>query len=228
MKRKLVKLVIIVSISFILCINNGCLTAFYSAKVAKQGNFHIGLGTVNESSDSRGSMFYSSLFCRYGLPNDFDIGVSYRTFMVIPTFIMSGRKQFNFNNEIIDAITIDIGCGGGYFLLFNEFNCYVRNSFIKDEFAVTLGYGKCYRWTERFPDGGIWYEDDHVFTTRVSYEIKMGKINVIPFIYYKAMQKVGYGSLINLISHADNTYSHSGGWQAKYYGFGISFYFNFR
>ncbi len=226
MKKSQIKIIMIVLLLFILCINNGCLTSFYSAKVAKQGDFHIGLGVLNEDAYLYPLTFYSSIFYRYGLPNNFDIGASFRSTMIVPILTVSGRKQFNFNNRIIDAITVDIGLGGGYFSVFDEFNCYIKSSIIKGNFAFTWGYGKCYRWTMNLFDSNIWYEDDHVFTTRISYEIKIGKICMMPFIYTKAMQEVGYGSLINLILPTDETYSSGRGWQSKYYGLGISIYFD--
>ncbi len=217
MNRK--KIIILFHLLFILFFLNGCFITFYPAKIVNKGEQVIGLGVAAEKTSQSLSLFginpCNSFFIRYGILNNYDIGISIKNIYLIPLVTASVRKQFDFDNRIINALTVDLGCGGGgnYELI-----GFINSSIINNDFAVTFGFGAI----QIFP---IFSINTYNFTTRISYEIKMGKVNIMPFLCYESSQDFDKGSILTLISPEEYLIDEEK-WQTKKFGIGVSFYFN--
>ncbi len=217
MDRK--KTLILLHLLFILFFANGCFITFYPAKVAKKGEQFIGFGVVTEKTSQSVSIYgwrpCNSLFFRHGIFNKTDIGISIKNIYLYPQLTMSIRKQFDFKSNIINAMTIDIGCGVGSGYRSYRF---INSSIISNDFAITFGFGGTYYLLGLNP---YFYN----FSTKISYEIKIGKISIMPFICYESNQKYDEGNFITLLS--PKLYlTEEENWQTKSFGLGVSVYYS--
>ncbi|MDY6788040.1 MAG: hypothetical protein SVK54_07945 [candidate division WOR-3 bacterium] len=171
-------------IVFLGIITSGCLTMiYYSPSVVESGKIHLGYGARTAVS---WKALDSSLFFRYGLPNEYDIGIECKTLFVFPTYItLSLRRQFSFQSDYTDAITI--GGGFGYHLLLPGTvrmpdEMYAEMSFIKHPSAIRFGVGQFWK-NVSFPDG-----DAHIhnaFFVQGINEIQWNRFALMPYIYYE-------------------------------------------
>ena len=221
--RKSRILIIIVVLSTMII--NGCLTLpYYPAKVAKPGKMYLGLGLHEEGfegwdGDYIGNLtLFNAIFLRYGLPYNFDIGFDIQSILIFPNMItISSRKQFDLNNDLIHSITFDLGFG----ISFLEQYC-ASVSLIRDDFALTFGLKK-------YSLGGDLMIVDPTFLFRneflikISKEFKYKRFNIMPILYYKAVQEYReqYNDFQTYLTYIERT-----GWNNKQIGIGISFYFD--
>ncbi len=224
--NKSIKTILVIFFFVIIFINTNCIMPFYSAKVAKAGKLYLGAGVYEElyhADLEKPFLLYSSLFFRCGLPKGFDIGFDIRSTFLAPNLIsINVRKQFDFNNTPFQSITYDIGYGFGYLNRMYFMNI----STIRDEWALTVGYGR-YIYQQMFVmDDRICICVNNDFLIKLSYQLTDKRRNTIAFIYYKAVQEFATGGGFGYSFPAMNDYFQLNGWQYKQIGIGISIYFD--
>ncbi len=222
LKKSRIPIILIILFTMII---NGCLTMqYYPAKVAKPGKMYLGIGIHEETEYGWEGDYiiappgYSAFFLRYGLPHNFDIGFDIHSLLIIPYLLsVSGRKQFDFsndNNDLIHSITFDIGLGIGL-----GAQGHTSISFIRDDFALTFGLKKYV--VLAIPGGSDLYRNE--FLIKISKNSKDKRYNVMPFLYYKAVQEY---DIYSNEPGSFMTYIERTGWNNKQIGIGISFFFD--
>lgn len=220
-KTRILTLLIILSTMII----NGCLTMqYYPAKVAEPGKAYLGGGIHEETLDGWEGDYiivppiFDAIFFRRGLPNNFDIGFDIHAITIIPYMLsVSGRKQFDFsndNNDLVHSITFDIGVGIGL-----GAQCHTSISLIRNDFTLTFGLKKYVEVTDPSAAQPPYYRNE--FLVKISKGFKNGKLNIMPILYYKAVQEYDAPSYTEFMTYIERT-----GWSNKQIGIGISFYFD--
>ncbi len=221
---KISRIIIVIMVLFIMIITNGCLTMqYYPAKVAEPGEAYLGFGIHEETysgfeGDSIiGFPVFDAVFLRYGLPNNFDIGFDIHAITIIPYILsISGRKQFDFNNDLIHSITFDVGCGIGL-----GAQGHTSISLIRNDFDFTFGLKKYVLLGDPWDSMSDLFRNE--FMIKISKKFKNGKLNIMPIIYYKAVQTY---DIYSNDSESFLTYISRTEWRNKQIGIGISFYFD--
>ena len=194
---KKTKIFFIIIILFTMIINSGCLTMqYYPAKVAKPGKMYLGLGFHEETLEGLRSnlMLFAGIFFRYGLPYNFDIGLDIQSIVYFPYILhINTRKQFDFNNDIIHSITFDIGCNIDVEFFPKEKELYTSISAIRNDFALTFGFKKYVIPGNPF-GGSDSYRNE--FLIKIANELECKRFNLMPFLYYKAVQEYDAPSIV--------------------------------
>ncbi len=189
LKKTRIPIILIILLTMI--INTGCLTMqYYPAKVAEPWKMYLGLGFHGESLEGwrSNSMLFAGIFFRYGLPYNFDIGFGMHAVMIFPYMVsINARKQFDFNNDIIHSITFDAGFGISITKVL-----YTSISLIRNDFALTIGLKKYMLIV--FPENSNSYRNE--FLIKIANELECKRFNLMPFIYYKAVQEYDAPSIV--------------------------------
>ena len=185
--RKMKKYFKLLTILCICLISSGCLTMIhYSPSVVEPGKMHLGYSTIvyRETPTYGNAVFLdNSLFLRYGLPYESDIGIEFKTlYFIIPTYLsFSMRQQFSFASSFIDAITIGVGYGRNLFTVDNIYEMYGSISYIKSPFALRTTIGH-YKQFIGYPYADV--ESLNALSIQSTYEMTWKRLTLMPYINY--------------------------------------------